>query len=59
MCVSTNVGDVCILEESIDIFKRVQIRRVRFDRDTFEGVKFVDVRCIDSGIIHENIDVRL
>ncbi|XP_067204330.1 putative ATP-dependent RNA helicase TDRD12 [Linepithema humile] len=58
MCASTNMGDICVLEESIDIFKRVQIRRVRFIRTTFENAKFVDVRCIDSGIIHENIDAR-
>jgi len=59
MCTSTNVGDICVLEETIDTFKRVQIRRVRYDRDYSEDVKFVDVRCIDSGIIHECIDVRL
>lgn len=60
MCKSTNVGDICVLEETIDTFKRVQIRRVRYDRDySEEEVKFVDVRCIDSGIVHECIDVRL
>lgn len=59
MCKSTNVGDICVLEETIDTFKRVQIRRIRYDRDHSEDVKFVDIRCIDSGIIHECIDVRL
>ncbi|XP_071638869.1 putative ATP-dependent RNA helicase TDRD12 isoform X1 [Temnothorax longispinosus] len=57
MCTSTNVGDICVLEETIDTFKRVQIRRVRYDRN-YSDEKFVDVRCIDSGIIHEYIDVR-
>lgn len=58
VCISTNVGDICVLEESIDTFKRVQIMRIRYDKDSSEDVKFVDVRCIDSGIIHECIDVR-
>lgn len=58
VCTATNVGDICILEESIDIFKRVQIIRIRYDRDDSEDIKFVDIRCIDSGIIHEYIDVR-
>ncbi|KMQ93903.1 atp-dependent rna helicase tdrd12 isoform x1 [Lasius niger] len=57
VCISTNVGDICILEESIDTFKRVQIMRIRYDKDSSEDVKFVDVRCVDSGIIHECIDV--
>ncbi|XP_024888725.1 putative ATP-dependent RNA helicase TDRD12 [Temnothorax curvispinosus] len=57
MCTSTNVGDICVLEVTIDTFKRVQIRRVRYDRN-YSDEKFVDVRCIDSGIIHEYIDVR-
>jgi len=59
MCTSTNVGDICVLEETIDIFKRVQIIRIRTDRNYSEDGKFVDVRCIDSGITHECIDVRL
>lgn len=58
MCISTNVGDICVLEETIDIFKRVQIKCVRNDRNCSTDVKLVDVRCIDSGIIHECIDVR-
>ncbi|XP_025987860.2 putative ATP-dependent RNA helicase TDRD12 isoform X1 [Solenopsis invicta] len=58
MCISTNVGDICVLEETIDTFQRVQIRRIRNDRDCSENVKLVDVRCIDTGIIHECIDVR-
>lgn len=53
------MGDTCTLEESIDTFKRVKIVRIRYDKDSSEDkVKFVDVRCIDSGVIHENIDVR-
>jgi len=53
------VGDICALEESMDTFKRVQIMRIRYDKDSSEDkVKFVDVRCIDSGVIHESIDVR-
>ncbi|EFN60811.1 Tudor domain-containing protein 12 [Camponotus floridanus] len=58
VCISTNVGDICALEESMDTFKRVQIVRIRYDKDSSEDkVKFVDVRCIDSGVIHEAIDV--
>ncbi|XP_071581111.1 putative ATP-dependent RNA helicase TDRD12 [Temnothorax nylanderi] len=57
ICNSTNVGDICVLEETRDAFKRVQIRRVRCDGNYLDE-KFVDVRCIDSGIIHEYIDVR-
>ncbi|XP_032684935.1 putative ATP-dependent RNA helicase TDRD12 isoform X2 [Odontomachus brunneus] len=57
VCTSTNVGDICVLEESIDTFKRVQIRRIRYDRDTSEDSKFVDVRCIDTGLIHECINI--
>jgi len=56
MCTSTDIGDVCILEESVDTFKRVQIRCIRYNCS--EEVKFVDVRCIDSGIIHQCVDVR-
>lgn len=59
VCISTNVGDICGLEESIDTFKRVQIMRIRNDKNISEDkVKFVDVRCIDSGIIHEHVNVR-
>ncbi|XP_014469749.1 PREDICTED: putative ATP-dependent RNA helicase TDRD12 isoform X2 [Dinoponera quadriceps] len=57
LCTSTNVGDICVLEESIDTFKRVQIRRIRYDRGTSEEVKFVDVRCIDTGLIHEYVNI--
>ncbi|XP_029663616.1 putative ATP-dependent RNA helicase TDRD12 isoform X3 [Formica exsecta] len=58
VCISTNVGDICGLEESIDTFKRVQIMRIRNDKNISEDkVKFVDVRCIDSGIIHEHVNV--
>ncbi|KAL6261063.1 hypothetical protein P5V15_008590 [Pogonomyrmex californicus] len=56
VCKSTNVGDICVFEETIDIFKRVQIRRIRHDRNHSGNMKFVDVRCIDTGIIHECID---
>ncbi|KAG5319174.1 VASA1 helicase, partial [Pseudoatta argentina] len=58
MSTSTNVGDICVLEETIDTFKRVQITRIRYDRDYSEDEIFVDVRCIDSGIVHEYINVR-
>lgn len=58
MCTSTNIGDICVLEESVDIFKRVKIRCIRH-KNSSEEVKFVDVRYIDSGIIAECIDVRL
>ncbi|KYM94896.1 Pre-mRNA-processing ATP-dependent RNA helicase PRP5, partial [Cyphomyrmex costatus] len=58
MSTSTNVGDICVLEETIDTFKRVQIIRIRYDRKYSETDNFVDVRCIDSGIIHEYINVR-
>ncbi|XP_036148716.1 putative ATP-dependent RNA helicase TDRD12 isoform X2 [Monomorium pharaonis] len=58
MCTSTNVGDMCVFEETLDTFKRVQIRCVRNDRVCSDDVKLVDVRCIDSGVIHEGIDVR-
>lgn len=58
MCISTNVGDICGLEESIDTFKRVRITCIRQNKDISEvEVKFVDVKCIDSGIIHESINV--
>jgi len=55
ICTSINVGDFCVLEDIIDTFKRVQITRIR---SYSEDLKYVDVRFIDSGIIHENIDVR-
>lgn len=58
MCASVNVGDICVLEESIDTFKRVQIRRFRYDKNTSEEMKLVDVRCIDTGLIHECVNVR-
>ncbi|EGI69443.1 Tudor domain-containing protein 12 [Acromyrmex echinatior] len=58
MSTSTNVGDICVLEETIDTFKRVQITRIKYDRDYSEDEIFVDVRCIDSGIVHEYINVR-
>ncbi|XP_019700247.1 putative ATP-dependent RNA helicase TDRD12 isoform X2 [Harpegnathos saltator] len=58
ICTSTNVGDICVLEGPIDAFKRVQIRRIRYDRDTSEEAKFVDVRCIDTGLVHECVDIR-
>lgn len=33
--------------------------RIRNDKDISEDkIKFVDVRCIDSGTIYEEIDVR-
>lgn len=55
MSTSTNIGDICVFEESIDTFKRVQIIR---ERNVDEDVKTVDLRFIDSGIIYENINVR-
>ncbi|XP_011858080.1 PREDICTED: putative ATP-dependent RNA helicase TDRD12 [Vollenhovia emeryi] len=58
MCISTNVGDICAFEDTLDTFKRVQIRCIRYDKSYSEDEKFVDVRCIDSGIIHERVDVR-
>ncbi|XP_012057914.1 PREDICTED: putative ATP-dependent RNA helicase TDRD12 [Atta cephalotes] len=58
MSTSTNIGDICVLEETIDTFKRIQITRIRYDRDYAEDEIFVDVRCIDSGIVHEYINVR-
>ncbi|XP_018050182.1 PREDICTED: putative ATP-dependent RNA helicase TDRD12 isoform X2 [Atta colombica] len=57
MSTSTNIGDICVLEETIDTFKRIQITRIRYDRDYAEDEIFVDVRCIDSGIVHEYINV--
>ncbi|XP_050453768.1 putative ATP-dependent RNA helicase TDRD12 isoform X2 [Cataglyphis hispanica] len=58
VCISTNIGDICGLLDSIDTFKRVQIMRIRNDKDISEDkIKFVDVRCIDSGIIYDEIDV--
>jgi len=59
MSTSTNIGDICVLEETIDTFKRIQITRIRYDRDYADDEIFVDVRCIDSGIVHEYINVRL
>lgn len=59
MSTSTNVGDICVLEETIDTFKRVQIICIRYDKVYSEDEKFVNVRCIDSGIVHEHINVRL
>ncbi|KYQ56077.1 ATP-dependent RNA helicase DBP3 [Trachymyrmex zeteki] len=58
MSTSTNVGDICVLEETIDTFKRVQIICIRYDKVYSEDEKFVNVRCIDSGIVHEHINVR-
>lgn len=58
MCISTNIGDICGLEQYIDTFIRVQIMRIRNDNISEDKIKFVDVRCIDDGIIHEYIDVR-
>lgn len=58
MCASIDVGDICALEESLDTFRRVKIMRIRYDKDTSEDITFVDVKCIDNGIIHECINVR-
>ncbi|KAL0118063.1 hypothetical protein PUN28_009027 [Cardiocondyla obscurior] len=58
MCISTNVGDICALEDILDTFKRVQVLRVNYDSNNFQDVKYVDVRCIDSGIVRESVDVR-
>jgi len=58
MCTSTDIGDVCVFEESVNTFKRVQIRCIQYDRDCSKEMKFVDVKCIDSGIIYQRVDVR-
>lgn len=57
VCASIDVGDICALEESLDTFRRVKIMRIRYDKDTSEDITFVDVKCIDNGIIHECINV--
>ncbi|XP_029178829.1 putative ATP-dependent RNA helicase TDRD12 isoform X2 [Nylanderia fulva] len=57
VCTSTDVGDICVLEESLDVFKRIQILRIRYDKNTSEDIDFVDVRCIDTGVIHECVNV--
>ncbi|XP_076635891.1 putative ATP-dependent RNA helicase TDRD12 isoform X2 [Colletes latitarsis] len=49
-CETVNVGGVYGLEEPIDSFKRVEILNVETD-DKTDTPKFVDVRCIDNGVI--------
>ncbi|XP_043256530.1 uncharacterized protein LOC122399710 [Colletes gigas] len=49
-CETINVGGVYGLEEPIDSFKRVEILNVETD-DKTDTPKFVDVRCIDNGVI--------
>lgn len=59
VCTSINVGDICVLDESLDVFKRVQIMHIKLQKLGVENVLFTVVRCIDNGIIHQRIDVRL
>lgn len=58
-CTSTNVGDICVLEHPKEKFNRVQIRRIRWDRNVSKDIIFVDLKCVDTGVIYEHINVRL
>lgn len=51
-----DVGCICALEEPVDTFKRVQILNITVDEGT-ESPKYVDVRCIDNGVILYNVNV--
>ncbi|KAG7187945.1 hypothetical protein KM043_013907 [Ampulex compressa] len=52
-CARLEVGLICALEETLDNFKRVQI--LLLEEETLEKSTLVDVRCIDTGIIHRKI----
>ena len=47
---TVEVGCICGLEEPVDSFKRVQVLHILKDEET-GNPKFVDVRCIDNGMI--------
>lgn len=55
ICEVINVGSILGLEEPIDSFKRVQILYIKKETNT-NIPKFVDVRCIDNGVIFKNVN---
>ncbi|CAK9807417.1 Putative ATP-dependent RNA helicase TDRD12 [Anthophora plagiata] len=54
-CDIINVGCICGLEEPIDTFKRVQIFHI--ENDEMGCPKFVDVKCIDNGVVLNKVNV--
>lgn len=52
------MGCICGLEEPVDSFKRVQVLHIETDEET-GNPKFVDVRCIDNGMILTKLNVSI
>lgn len=55
-CETLDVGCICGLEEPVDTFKRIQILHIERENKT-EIPKYVNVRCIDNGVILKKVDV--
>ncbi|KAK1137221.1 hypothetical protein K0M31_001743 [Melipona bicolor] len=55
-CEMLDVGCICGLEEPVDTFKRVQILHIERENKT-ENPKYVNVKCIDNGIILNKLEV--
>ncbi|XP_043604134.1 putative ATP-dependent RNA helicase TDRD12 isoform X3 [Bombus pyrosoma] len=55
-CETLDVGCICGLEEPVDAFKRIQILHIERENKT-EIPKYVNVRCIDNGVILKKVDV--
>ena len=53
-----DVGCICGLEEPVDTFKRVQILHIERENKT-ENPKYVNVKCIDNGIILNKVEVGI
>ncbi|OAD56630.1 Tudor domain-containing protein 12, partial [Eufriesea mexicana] len=55
-CRTIDIGYICGLEEPVDTFKRVQILHIKRE-DEIDTPKYVDVKCIDTGVILNKVDV--